>query len=326
MSRQRYLLKRTLQTVFMLWVVITFLFFFFRLLPGSFLDILTFQGASPETIARLKEKWGLNDPLYVQYGRYLWNMLNADAGISLQYRKPVWEYVRMRIFNSFILIAPAITFSYIVGSLIGAVMGTKRGSWFEKHGLIPILFAGSFPSFFIAIMLIIVFAGWLNIFPTSGIVGIGQSFDTWWEPYTSKAFAMHYVLPFTAVVFRYLFLPTLTMRTSVVETLGQDFSFYHRMTGLPKLRRLQHTIKHSSLPVITLYPVSMTRAIGGLVLIETVFNWPGIGYTLVQAVVFRDVPVVQFVFFLVATFVILANFGVDVLYGVIDPRVSLGDT
>lgn len=325
MSRQRYLAKRVLQTAFMLWVVITFLFFFFRLLPGSFLDIMTFQGASPETIERLRQKWGLNDPLYVQYGRYLWNMLNADAGISLQYRQPVWEYVKMRILNSFVLIAPGITFAYLVGSLIGAVMGTKRGSWFEKHGLIPIIFAGSFPSFFVAILLIIVFAGWLEIFPTSGMTGVGQTFDTWWGVYVSESFAMHYVLPFTAVVCRYLFLPTLTMRTSVVETMGQDFSFYHRMTGLSKLRRLRHVIKHSSLPVITLYPVSMTRAIGGLVLIETVFNWPGIGYTLVQAVIFRDVPVVQFVFFLVAAFVILANFSVDILYGIIDPRVSLGD-
>jgi peptide/nickel transport system permease protein len=309
----------------MLWVVLTFLFFFFRLLPGSFLDIMTFQGAGPDTIARLREKWGLNDPLYIQYGRYMFNMLNGDAGISLQYRQPVWEYVHMRILNSFVLIAPAITFSYLLGSLIGAVMGTNRGSFFEKYGLIPIIFAGSFPSFFVAILLIIVFAGWLSIFPTSGMVGIGQSFDVWWEAYVSKAFAMHYVLPFTAVVFRYLFLPVLTMRTSVVETMGQDFSFYHRMTGLPKLLRLRHTMKHSSLPVITLYPVSMTRAIGGLVLIETVFNWPGIGFTLVQAVIFRDIPVVQFVFFLVAAFVILANFGVDILYGIIDPRVSLGD-
>lgn len=325
MSRQRYLAMRVLQTVFMLWVVMTFLFFFFRLLPGSFLDIMTFQGAGPETIARLEAKWGLNDPLYVQYGRFLWNMLNLDAGISLQYRQPVWEYVHMRIFNSFILIAPAISFSYIFGSLIGSVMGTKRGSWFEKHGLIPIIFAGSFPSFFVAILLIIIFAGWLNLFPTSGMTGIGQTFDTWWQVYLSKSFAMHYVLPFTAVVCRYLFLPTLTMRTSVVETMGQDFSFYHRMTGLSRVNQLQHTIRHSSLPVITLYPVSMTRAIGGLVLIETVFNWPGIGYTLVQAVIFRDIPVVQFVFFLVATFVILANFSVDILYGVIDPRVSLGD-
>ncbi len=325
MSRHRYLLKRTLQTVFMLWIVLTFLFFFFRLLPGNFLDIMTFQGASPEAVERLEQKWGLNDPLYVQYGRYVWNLLNADAGISLRYRTPVWDYVKIRILNSFLLIAPGITFAYVVGSLIGAVMGTKRGSRFEKHGLIPIIFSGSFPSFFVAIVLIIVFAGWLGFFPTSGMAGVGQTFDVWWKQYFSKSFAMHYILPFTAVVFRYLFLPTLTMRTSVVETIGQDFSFYHRMTGLPKVRRLRHIIKHSMLPVITLYPVSMTRAIGGLVLIETVFNWPGIGYTLVQAVIFRDIPVVQFVFFLVAAFVILANFSVDILYGVIDPRVSLGE-
>jgi peptide/nickel transport system permease protein len=113
------------------------------------------------------------------------------------------------------------------------------------------------------------------------------------------------------------------MRTSVVETLGQDFSFYHRMTGMPKFQRMANIAKHSSLPVITVYPATMTRAIGGLVLIETVFNWPGIGFALVQAVLARDFPVVQFVFIVIAAFVISANFLVDVLYARIDPRVGV---
>jgi peptide/nickel transport system permease protein len=115
------------------------------------------------------------------------------------------------------------------------------------------------------------------------------------------------------------------MRTSVVEALGQDFSYYQRVVGLPEFRRKWHIAKHASLPVITLYPVSMTRAIGGLVLVEIVFNWPGIGSTLVSSVFARDIPVVQFVFFLVGAMVIIANFGIDLLYGIIDPRVSISD-
>jgi peptide/nickel transport system permease protein len=115
----------------------------------------------------------------------------------------------------------------------------------------------------------------------------------------------------------------LVTRTSVVETLGQGFIDYHRLTGIRKFDRLKYIAKHSSLPVITIYPISLTRAIGGLVLVEIVFNWPGIGFTLVEAVFSRDIPVIQFVFFLIATYIIIANFAVDLLYGIIDPRVSI---
>ena len=329
MSRARYYAFRTLQTVFMLWLVLTFLFFFFRLMPGGFESIMVFQGASPAQIEAFREQWGLNDPLYVQYLRYVENLLALDAGRSIKYRTPVTEYVKMKIFNSFVLIGPAITLSYVIGTIYGTVLGTRRGSTLEKHGLVPFIVFSSIPAFFLAIVSVIVFAGWLGWFPTFGMI----SADTyslyqdapWWRPYLTWDFLNHYVLPFGVILIRYAYLPMLIMRTSVVETIGQEFTFYHRMSGLPKSNRLKHIGKHSILPVVTLYPVSMTRALGGLVLVETVFNWPGIGFALVEGVLSRDFPVVQFVFFLIAAFIIIANFGVDVVYGIIDPRVSIED-
>ncbi len=329
MSRARYFGMRVIQTFVLLFIVLTFLFFFFRLLPGDFTDIMMYRGASEETIKAFRDNWGLDDPLHIQYMRYMMNFATGDVGTSLQFRKPVWEFVKMKIFNSFILVAPAITIAYVLGSLIGGVLGSKRGSKLEKYGLVPIILSGSFPSFFTAILLIIVFANWFGWFPTSGMFGFSGQFQgtefAWWRPYLTADFLMHYILPFTAILFRYIYLPALIMRTNIVEVMGQDFFYYHRMTGLPGVNRLRHLIKNASLPVITLYPVSMTRAIGGLVIIEVVFNWPGIGYTLVQGVLSRDFPVVQFVFFLVAAFVIVANFTVDIAYGVIDPRVSIGE-
>ena len=327
---KRYFLFRTLQSLFMIWVAVTVLFFMFRLLPGDYTSIMMYRGAGPEAIEQFREDWGLNDPLYVQYYAYVVNMLQGDAGTSLQYRRPVWDFVKMGIFNSFILVAPGITLGYILGSTYGLLAGTNRGSKLERYGIVPIIFIGSFPSFFIAIFLIIIFAGWLGWFPTSGMVSsetrraLGGD-AAWWQVYATRDFAWHFVLPFTAVVLRYLFLPSLIMRTSVVEVQGQGFSYYQRIAGLPKAKRLRNTAKHASLPVITLYPVSMTRAIGGLILIEMVFNWPGIGFTLVQAVLGRDYPVVMFVFFLIAVFIILANFLVDIVYGLIDPRVTVGE-
>lgn len=326
---KRYFLIRTVQSIFMVWVAVTFLFFLFRLMPGDFTSLMTYRGASPETVEAIREQWGLNDPLHVQYWRYITNLIQGDAGTSTQYRQPVFEVVRRGIFHSFILVAPGITSAYLLGSLYGLIAGTNRGTWIEEKAIIPIIFVGAFPSFFIAICLIIIFASVLGWFPTSGLVesGTRRAFAdaAWWRIYLTKDFALHYILPFTAVILRYLYLPSLIMRTSVIEVLGQGFHYYQRVTGLPRLKRLRNTAKHASLPVITLYPVSMTRAIGGLVLIEIVFNWPGVGFQLVEAVLGRDYPVLMFVFFLIAVFIIFANYFVDVLYGIIDPRVSVGE-
>lgn len=329
MSRLRYVTVRSIQTLFLLWLVLTFLFFFFRMMPGSFVDIMLFGGANQETIQAFEAKWGLDDPLYIQYWHYLVNFLNLDMGTSLQFRTPVVEFVQMKIFNTLILAAPGITVGYIIASVLGTVMGNVRGSRFERYGIITLITIGSFPGFFIGIILILIFAVWLNIFPTSGMLSAEVSAQyadaAWWRPYLTKDFALHYALPFTAVVLRFLYAPTMVMRTSVVEVMGQDFNYYNRVTGLPYVNRMRHLARHSILPVITLYPVSMTRAISGLVLLEIVFNWPGIGYALVQAVLSRDFPVVQFVFFVTAAVVIIANFGVDIVYGFIDPRISVGE-
>ena len=325
-SMKRYVLVRSLQTVFTLWLVLTALFVMFRSMPGDFTAQMAVAGANQEALEALRAKWGLDQPLYVQYWRYISNLAQGNLGESPVYRVPVWEFVKMRIFNTFILVAPAMTFTYILGALIGTIAGSKRGTRLEKLGLIPVIGAGSFPAFFISIVLIVVFASWLNLFPTSGMLSAGGSeAGTWWGPYVTPDFGIHYVLPFVAVVCRYLFIPSLIMRTSVVEVMGQDYTEYHRLTGLPTTKRLRHVAKHASLPVITIYPVSLARALGGLVLVETVFNWPGIGFTLVEAVLGRDYPVVQFVFFVVAAFVIISNFLIDLLYGVIDPRIRVED-
>lgn len=325
-SMRRYVLVRSAQTAVMLFLVLTGLFVMFRLMPGDFTAQMAAAGANEAALEEIREQWGLNDPIYIQYLEYLGNLAQADLGKSPVYQVGVWSFVKMRMFNTFILVAPAITFTYILGAVIGTVAGSKRGSRLERFGVVPVIAAGSFPAFFTAIVLIVVFAGWLGLFPTSGMLSPGATdAGPWWTPYLSMDFAKHYVLPFIAVVLRYLFIPSLIMRTSVVEVMGEDHTEYHRLTGLPVIKRLRHVAKHASLPVITIYPVSLARALGGVVLIETVFNWPGIGFTLVEAVLARDYPVVQFVFFVVAVFVIISNFVVDLVYGVIDPRIRVQD-
>ncbi len=329
MSRKRYYAARILQTVFLLWLVATILFFLFRSMPGSYTDLMLFQGASAEQVAAFRERWGLDDPLYVQYLRFIGNLATLDAGTSLEFQEPVWEVVKTRLFNSIILVAPGITLGYILGSIYGTILGTRRGSKLEKHGLAPLIGLSSVPAFYMAIIAIMIFANWLGLFPSFGMIpaGVYEQYQdaSWLRPYLTQDFLYHYILPLSVVTFRYLYLPALIMRTSVVETVGQEFTFYQRMSGLPRLNRMRHIAHHSILPVVTMYPISLTRAISGLVLIETVFNWPGIGYTLVTAIFERDFPVIQFVFFLVAASIIVSNFLVDIFYGIVDPRVSLGE-
>ncbi len=325
-SLKRYFAVRSAQTVVMLFLVLTALFVLFRSMPGDFTAQMAAAGANEAALEQIRQKWGLNQPLYVQYFEYISNLLQGDLGESPVYRVDVWEFVKLRMFNTFILVAPAMTFTYLFGSLVGTIAGSKRGGLLERLGIVPVIATGSFPAFFTSIVLIVVFANWFNLFPTSGMLSATSTTGLeWWEPYLTWDFAHHYILPFTAVFLRYLFIPSLIMRTSVVEVMGQDHTEYHRLTGLPSVKRLRHVAKHASLPVITIYPVSLARALGGVVLIETVFNWPGIGFTLVEAVLGRDYPVVQFVFFVVATFVILSNFAVDLVYGVIDPRIRIDE-
>jgi peptide/nickel transport system permease protein len=315
--------------VVLLFVILSFLFFFFRALPGDYASQLMATGVTPEAAEQLRQKWGLTDPIHIQYFRYVINFVTLDAGISLQNQVPVVDYVSQRLFNTFILVGPGITVAYLLGSLYGALMGANPGSKLDDYGPIPIIFVGALPAFVTSIFLLVVFAGVFNLFPTGGLISVEtrSAFQDapWWRVYLTADFAWHYALPFVAVLMRYLFLPSLIMRTSVVEVTRSDFFRYIRIAGVPRLRRMRHMIKHASLPVITLYPVSMTRAIGGLVLIETVFNWPGIGAALVRAVLARDFPVVQFIFFLIAAFVVISNFAVDIVYGLIDPRVRIGE-
>jgi peptide/nickel transport system permease protein len=289
---------------------------------------MMFGGASEEARQAFIEQWGLNQPLYIQYLSYMEGLLALNFGTSMATRKPVLEMVGIRIFNTFILVAPAVTLAYATGWVYGILMGSNYGSKLEKYSIIPLVVLGSFPSFVLAIFMILIFSSLLGWFPTGGIItsdALRAAGDEWYSMYFTESFAKHYALPFVTVLLRYLYFPSLIMRTSVVEVMSEGYIRYERIVGLPKLERLAHIGRNASLPLITIYPISMTRAIGGLVLIELVFNWPGIGFTLVEAVFNRDTPVVQFVFFVIGAFIILANFFVDLTYSVIDPRVTIED-
>jgi peptide/nickel transport system permease protein len=311
----------------MLWLVLSLLFLIFRLMPGDYMDLMLYSGASEESTRQIRMQWGLDEPLYIQYLKYIQNFLQGDPGVSFQTRQPVWRFVKMKLFNTLILVVPAISAAFIVGSIIGAIVGAIKDSGYEKLSIVMLLSVGSFPEFFIGIVLIIILSSWLGLFPPAGMTSPGLSRElsgtAWWQVYFTTDFASHYFLPFATIFLYVLKGPSLIMRTSVVEIIDQDFVYYHEITGLPYVNRLKHIGRHAILPVLTLYPVALTQAISGMVLVEVVFNWPGIGFALVQSIMSRDFPVIQFIFFLTAAIVIVGNFIVDILYTVIDPRIEL---
>lgn len=324
MSRIQYYFNRLIVTIVLIFAVMTFLFFAFRLMPGDYALVLAGEGADQETIAEIRAKWGLDEPLYVQYYTYMTNMLTGDAGISRRTGDPVWDTVAPALANTLILALPAIIMAFLIGALYGGVMGNLPGSRFEKYGIFPPTIFGTTPDFFLGIILLVIFSAWLSFFPSGGMAGIEtyRAIDNHWELYFTRDFMMHYILPFLTILLKYLYYPTLIMRGSVVEVKGQEFATYQRLVGLRGWMRFKDTLKHASLPVITVVPAVTATSISGQVLIEIVFNWPGIGQLLFDAVLMRDTPVIQLLFLVIAVWIILGNFVVDILYTLIDPRIT----
>lgn len=328
MVQIEYYIRRLIVSVLLIFAIATFLFFAFRLMPGDYASLIAGEGADPDTMDELRASWGLDRPLHVQYYHFITNMATGDAGTSHVSREPVVSYVAPRLANSLILVLPGIVTAFVLGSLYGALMGTSVGSWLEQYGLFPPTIIGTTPQFFIGILVLFVFSQVVGIFPSGGMVSRDTYLviDSHWEIYLTRDFWYHFTLPFLTVVLAFLYYPALVMRGSVVEVRGQEFINYQKMLGMGKRRRFRHIVKHASLPVITLLPTLSATSISGLVLIEVVFNWPGIGLLVFSSVLARDTPVIQFVFLIIAIWIVVGNFIVDILYTVIDPRITYDAT
>ena len=318
-----YLLRRLVLLLFVTVAVLTILFVMFKLLPGNPLSVFIDSNFSEEMIRRQKQLWGLDAPLWLQYVRYMWNMLTFNFGTSFFQMTPVRDIVVEKLLHTAAMIVPAVVLSVVLGALLGSWLGWRRGSRREGAVVISLLALRSVPSFFVGIIVLMIFSYTLGWFPPGGMVSIGGHGDSFLETVFSVDFLHHLVLPCLVLMTREITSPALLLRSTMLEVKGSDFLDILRAKGLPERQIVMHATRNALLPLVTDVAVMMGFLFQGQVLLEIIFAWPGIGRELVTALNDLDYPVAQACFFVMALIMLAFNFVADVLYAFIDPRVAL---
>jgi len=321
----RLILTRFAQMLFVLWVVATLLFFMFRLMPGDPSAAYIDSTFTEEQIAQLRRTFGLDRPLHEQYAIYLQNLVIGEFGESFHQRRPVLEILGGVLANTVVLTLSALLVAYGFGTLTGAWLAFKRGTWMEAVAIPGVLTLRAAPEFWLGMVLLAVFAFKLGWFPSGGANSPGAMFPSEWSRIASGDFLWHLVLPAATLALYLQGLPLLLMRSNMLDVMSEDFITMARMKGLSNWSIIvRHGARNALLPVATAFALGFGASIGGNVVVETVFSWPGLGKLLVNAVAASDYPVAQGAFLLITVVLVMMNFIADLLYSLLDPRVSHG--
>jgi len=305
--------------------VITVLFFLFRQVPGGPMSAIVSPRMNEAARQAVIEQYGLNEPIWKQYLLYMWNVFHLDFGQSFYYGQSVYSLIADRFLNTMSLMLTALFISYTVGTYLGAQLGWLRGSSKERAGMLVVLLLRSTPVFWTGMIVLYVFAFQLGVFPLGGMRGMQASYTTNAEKFLSVDFLYHLVLPVFTLCTFYTGLPLLLMRNNLLEVLSEDYIKTARAKGLTGRRILfRHAARNAVLPVVTAFAIAIGFAVGGQVLIEQVYSWPGLGREMVQASLRSDYPLAQGAFMLLSLIVIIMNFFADLTYSYLDPRVRLG--
>jgi peptide/nickel transport system permease protein len=301
-----YLLRRLLQSLLVLFGV-SFVVFFILYLTGDPAMVLLPPEATPEDIRRFREVMGFNDPFIVQYGRFLAGALRGDFGQSIRHGEPAFHLVMERMPATFELAGAGLLIALCLAIPAGIVSAVRRNTAADYVSTVVALLGQSMPTFWLGIMLILVFSVHLGLLPSSGRGGIE-----------------HLVLPaITLGLFTTARITRLT-RSGMLEVLNQDYIRTARAKGVSNPPIVwKHALKNAAIPIVTIVGIELGTLLGGSVITETIFAWPGVGRLSVQAIYNRDYPVVQAAVFLLASTFVLLNLVVDVVYMYLDPRIRL---
>jgi len=302
-----YLARRLAGTVPVLLAVSLFVFGFVHALPGDPARLVAGPDAAEQDVAAVRAEMGLDRPLLAQYGLWLGNVARFQLGRSIKSRQPVAELIGERFMPTLWLTLVAMGWSMVVGIALGVIAGVRRGRWVDQASMVLAISGVSFPGFWLGLLLISLFSVRLGWLPTGG-------YGTW-QHFVMPAFALG--LGVAAVMARFT-------RSAFIEVSAEDYVRTARMKGAPERRVVwHHTLRNALIPVITLTGLQFGFLLGGSIVIETVFSWPGLGRLLVDSVSFRDYPVVQAEIMLFAIEFVLINLIVDLLYAAANPEIRL---
>ncbi len=317
----RWLAGKVGAAVLTLVFVIIFNFFLFRVMGDPTAQLARLPNASPEEIEKLQAQYGLDKPITGQFVDYVGDTLRLDLGISQRSREDVWGEIKQALPWTLLLVGTGTVLATLIGSWMGVVAATRRGKRSDRRLLDFSLATYSAPEYWIGIILILVLAVWIPIFPAGQQVTPGVEFSSWLAE--ASDVAEHLVLPAIAMTLMLLGQYFLIMRSSMVDVLTEDFITVKRAIGLPWERVVRgHAVPNALLPLVTLSAIQFGIVVGGAITIETIFSWPGLGELTFNAINDKDFPVLQGTFLVFSFAVILANLLADCLYFVLDPRVQ----
>jgi len=320
---RRYVLTRVGQALLTIFVVASFNFFLFRILPGNPLRLIAREGRlNAETVETLRQSFGLDQSLFEQYLIYLKNLVTFSLGFSYVSRRPVEAVIGETLGNTLILTAAGALLIIVGGILLGVVAGSRRGSRTDASIVTASLALWSLPTFWVGLMLILFFSIWIKAFPISGIHTPGaldsSILGNWAD------IAHHTVLPAITLALVSIGQVTMVMRASLAEVLDEDFVVTARAKGLKPRRVLwRHAVPNAFLPTFTLTTLYIGLLMAGAIQVETVFSWPGIGRLMYTSVLARDYPVLEGAFLVIAVIVIVSNLVTDLVYTRLDPRITI---
>ena len=323
MGKKAFVVRRLGQLVVLYLAIATMLFVLFRISPGNPMANFIGTGMSQEQIEAIRVRYGLADPIYIQYGKYMRNVILFEFGYSYATAQPVIDMISSQIANTLVLMGTSVVIAYIIGVPVGAYLAWNRGSYSERFGVIFVLISRSAPVFWTGLLGIYLFSVTLGWLPAGSMTSPGSSFEGRLAMYTSRDFLYHLILPATVQAFYYYSLPALLMRNSMLEVMNEAYVDFAEVKGVSdRVVMIKHAARNALLPVVTAFAIAAGYAIGGSVIIETVFAWPGLGRLMVRSVVGNDYPVAQATFLILAMLVLIANFLADMAYGYLDPRIT----
>ncbi|HEA70043.1 MAG TPA: ABC transporter permease [Desulfobacterales bacterium] len=310
----QYLIRKLFFLIFTVWAVVTIIFIGLHALPGNPAEVLLSMQPNEQTLRLLEETMGLNQPLRTQYWLYIKDLLSGNLGKSLRTGQPILDVYLEVLPYTLILAFASITVSILIGVPIGMLAAVKRDTWWDYFARSFAVVGLSIPAFFLGVLLLLTFSVVLGWFPVMGVGKKGDLLDILYH-LILPAFSQGFII--SAFIMR-------ISRSSFLEVLRQEYIEVARSKGLPEsVVIFKHGLRNALVPIVTVIGLYFNVALGSSIIIEVVFNRPGVGRILVEAILQRDYPLVQSTLVVLSFFIITVNTLTDLIYTAIDPRISL---